>query len=378
MKKRSNKRVATMTFHMAHNFGAMLQAYALEKAINGLGYRCEILHYRFHPIDRWGGIDTFSDLRQRLDLIRGTLSYFSMIRKGFYDRQTPQQKRFNHFMHKHMRLSSKTYFTAEELAKADYDAYVLGSDQIWNTSITDGLAPEYFGAYFTNPDSRLISYAASCGTDRFQPEHQDEILPMLRRFHSISAREEGLTQYLKDTCQIPAQTVLDPVFLLTTQQWDRLLRKSTPLVTEPYLLVYAFDVDDEIYHLARRIAKERNLKPVIVGYKSVPEFPDMLQMTDCGPLEFLSLVRHASFVCTSSFHGQALSILFNRNFYLVAHPKYYQRNIDLLELVGLTDRLIKKESDVKEITDCDFTQSNARLNAAREQSLQYLVNAIDG
>lgn len=369
-------RVATMTFHLAHNYGAMLQAYALEKAINKMGFSCEVLDYRFPYINQWSGIFDRKDFIQQRGLIRGTITFLHACYIGYYSRQSTVHKRFNQFMRHNLRRSHKVYFNSESLKQASYDVFVLGSDQIWNPALTNGIAPEYFGHYFDNKKSRLISYAASCGKDSYPIELKNKILPFLQRFHNISVRESSFSQFLREECGLASQPVLDPVFLLDLNDWDMLLRQTKARIASPYILLYAFDVDNEIYLLAKRIAKERKLTLVSVGYTKNDNWADAIQYTDCGPIEFLSLLRNADFVCTSSFHGEALSIIFERNFYCFGHPEYSQRNYDLLAQFNLTNRMVSSSDAVLQITDCDYSAIRNLVLERKQQSLAFLRSAI--
>lgn len=378
MKERNQIRVATMTFHMAHNYGAMLQAYALQEAVCKLGYSCEVLDYRFPYIDQWSGIRTWKDLRQETGFLWGTLRWIRRLYSGYYRRQTAAQKKFNNFMRGKFRLSHRVYFDANELRNADYNAIFFGSDQIWNPALTNGIASEYFGDFVDTDKTKLIAYAASCGKSSLPAEYEDALLPMIRRFHALGIREDGFTQWLREVHGLPAQTVLDPVFLLKKQDWDALLKDTPRTIEEPYLLVYAFDAEDEIYNLARRIAGEKKLRLVSVCYKPNKNLKDILQLTDCGPLEFLRLLRNASFVCTTSFHGEAFSIIFEKDFYCIGHPIYAQRNSDLLKLLGLQDRMISKAEGVQQILPCEYTEANYCLDKFRNEAMEFIVNAIEG
>ena len=181
--EKGKRYVATMTFHMAHNYGAMLQAYALEQAVNQIGgVSCEIIDYRFPFIDKWNGIQTFPELVQKYGIIIGSLKYINRTLRGSYKRIAPLHRKFNRFMRRNLILSQKVYYDAEELKTVDYDVILLGSDQIWNTNLTNGIAEEYFGKYFDEGKIKLVSYAASCGTDSFSPDLKIRVLPMLKRF----------------------------------------------------------------------------------------------------------------------------------------------------------------------------------------------------
>ena len=375
MEEKKSLKVATMTFHMAHNYGAMLQAYALETAVNRLGISCEVLDYRYPYIDQWHGIRTIHEMQQESGFLIGTLKYLKRYIRD-YRKADLRRRKFNAFMRQDMKLSKECYFNPEDLGAAEYDAVLFGSDQIWNHELTGGFAPEYMGKYFDAEHTKLISYAASCGTDTFQEEFVGEYYPLLKRFTALGIREKGLADFISRKYQLSVQTVLDPVFLLEKEDWMQVSKGAEITIDEPYLLVYAFQVGEDIYQLARRIAKERNLKLVAIGYQERDFLEDMLQLTECGPKDFVSLIQNAAFVCTTSFHGMAFSVIFEKDFYCIGHPKYSKRNSDFLSLVGMTDRMVSQASEVTCVENCDYGKAEEALRSEKRKSMEFLRKSI--
>lgn len=372
-------KVATLTFHVAHNYGAMLQAYALEKAINRLGYDCCVLDYRFPYIDRWNGIRTRKDLCKLHGYALGTMKYVSRCAKGYYKKANAREarKKFNSFMHNEMKLSRKIYETADSLSEGqDYDVIVLGSDQIWNPDLTGGVAKEFYGCFFDTKSTKVISYAASSGTDILDRRVETEIPEFLSRLDAIGVREEGLTDYIKTKHNLHAQTVIDPVFLLSKQEWNCLANKSRVRKKEPYLLIYAFQTSDYVYRIAKRIAEQRGLKLISICYEKKDDLSGVTQLTDCGPLDFVSYIKNADYICTTSFHGMAFSIIFEKNFYCVGHPLYAQRNKDLLNSLGLEARMLFEGQQADVFTDIDYGQPRIKLASKIDNSVQFLKKTI--
>lgn len=377
MNKRKKYHVATLTFHIAHNFGAMLQAYALEKAINNLGYECEVIDYRFKYIDSWSGVQTWRDLVRNLDLIRGTIEYYCRKKKGQIRNQTPMQSRFNRFMRKDIKLSRQILFSAEDLRKVDYDVVILGSDQIWNPKLTDGIALEYYGYYFDKKNIKVFSYAASCGKERYSIEDEKKIVPLLRELYRISVREKRFSEYLNSECGLISTMVIDPVFLLAKNDWCDLIKKCRKMYKRPYLLLYAFDASKDIYDVARKISSEHNLDLVSIGYQYNDELSDFTQFNDCGPKEFLSLLKYSDYVCTTSFHGVAFSLIFNKNFYCFSHPEYGLRTTDLLQMLNMEKRILNSFNADMKIEPCDFSTSNMLIDKYRKKAVEYIVGSIE-
>ena len=138
-------RVGTMTFHMAKNYGAMLQAYALQKSIESFGAECEVLDYRLPYIFDREGVPTYTEFIQEVGFLRGNARFFIRHLNGWYRSMPAVRKKCDSFMRNDIKLSKKVIFDKEKLINTDYDAVVFGSDQIWSPYHTGGFAPEYLG-----------------------------------------------------------------------------------------------------------------------------------------------------------------------------------------------------------------------------------------
>ena len=360
-------KVGTLTFHSTDNYGAVLQAYALPKAVEKLGHECQVIDYR-HPAFTHGvEIEWPRSLIKKYGLLIGSIKSVNRWRLGWFSKKRKDVK-FNLFIEKKLPLSPKTYRLPEELSEVDYDAVLFGSDQIWNQDYTGGIAKEYYGYGISG---RKIAYAGSSGTDCV-PE---ETIPLLKEFSSLGIREQSLTDMLVNH-GLKAKTVLDPVLLLTREQW---MEVAAPLpkglVPGKYILVYGFD-EQPVYDMARTIAKKENLPMVIVrwcGYNK--RFDDMIQLPQTGPEEFLSLVANAAAVCTSSFHGTAFSILFSRKLYCCMPYECSDRTISLLQQLGLMECLVHKGEYTDRQTDYAVVQD--KLELLREASVDFLKRAIE-
>lgn len=371
------KRAGVLTFHMAHNYGAMLQAYALPTAMERLGYACEVIDYRFGYIDQWSRVEYLEDLLWRYGCLGGGLRYCKRLLTGCYAR-SDMRNRFARFERRVIPKSRRIYRDKKDLAGLSYDAILFGSDQIWNSALTDGPAEEYVGAFPVGENTRKIAYAASCGCADFQPESRDAYLQAIGSFSAVGVREKGLEETLKAQ-GIQAQTVLDPTLLLEKADWLRVSSRPAKHsgISGPYLLVYAFDENEALYDCVRRFARERGLEIVVIAYEKKPCMDGMLVLTDQGPAEFVSLFAGADAVVTTSFHGTAFSIIMQRDFYCVPHPKYRERTDSLLALFGLQGRNAEALSQIGCAPPVDWKQVNAVLGSERQKSLNFLRQAME-
>ena len=224
MNEQKRKKVGIITFHIAHNYGAVLQAYALPQAVQSLGYECEIIHYCFPYIYGWGHVERLQELNQKYGIVGGTLRYIKRSLKGAYNPKLKQNK-FENFIYQVLPISAKHYHDVGEMQNMDYEVLLFGSDQIWNSQLTGGIAKEFVGGFECLPDTRKIAYAASCGRSGFLKEEKENYYPLLKDFYKLGVREQELCQSLCND-GFEAKLVLDPTLLLTKVQWDEMAKLS--------------------------------------------------------------------------------------------------------------------------------------------------------
>ena len=377
MDNKAVKKVGTLTFHIAHNYGAMLQAYALPKAVESLGYRCEIIHYCFPYIYKWGHVERLGDLLEKHGFVGGMLRFVKRMLSGVYN-PSLQKNKFEHFIYHTMPLSKGACRSAEELNNLDYDAILFGSDQIWNSGLTNGIAKEFVGGFACQEKTKKIAYAASCGRSSFNQEEKESYYPLLGEFSAVGVREKGFCDAL---CQdgFPAKLVLDPTLLLTKHQWQSLIQAKKyqkRRLQKEYLLVYVFDEDPSVYRLIDALKERYDLEVCCIAYKMKDEIKKYHVYTDCGPEEFVSLVAGASRVVTTSFHGTAFSVLFEKPFYCVPHPTLHERTDSLLALLDLEDRNCNADTNIAAMQEIDWTSVSEKLAHHRKESLDFLKEAI--
>lgn len=372
-------KVGLITFHYAHHYGAQLQAYALRKTVEKLGYPCEIIDY-VRP-DTTDGNRLFkkgASLRALLSNCHTLLHYGAFKRRS---------DRFNAFARDCMNCGAQRYTTIEALMEDPpaYDTYICGSDQIWNPMI---FTPKDFDPAFFLPfagNKKRIAYAPSFGIDSV-PEHlKNKLKDYLQSFDFLSVREASGAGIIRELLDVEADVVLDPTLLLEEQDWSVLC--SDPDCTRPYLLCY-FVSDPTPYFSYIEAVSGRLGLPVVTLCGSRVRIPkSRAQVYDAGPREFLGLFKNAGFVMTNSFHGTAFSVLFRRNFLCFENKGKLDVNsrlYNILEMLGLTNRLISTASRPSPCdagyreADISYDQVHVRLDQARTNSLRYLEEALCG
>lgn len=359
-------KIGILTFHSSNNFGALLQAYALKEAVKRMGKDVEVLNYRQPYLVNQRKIVVI-DTKSVLALLKSILFTISHLPKRIVN------IKFARFRKKHLNLS-KTIFNHATKIKG-YDTYIAGSDQVWNTRITKGDLAYFLP--FCSAQQGKIAYAASIGEDTVTDEHRAILKSNINNFNHISVREESAVEVLQEFTDKKIWHVLDPVLLLDHKAWSQLARSRTE--KEKYLLIYRVFEDEEVYKVARIVAKKLNMQVRYINNYREDKY-DFISERRVGPREFIGLFQHAAFVVTNSFHGTAFSIVFNKDFITVP-PKGRRGRIDsLLQLLNLEHRLVSNCSEIRHdyAFAIDYRAANLLLEKEKEKSLLFLRQAIQG
>lgn len=355
-------KVATVTVHSAISYGAMLQAYALRQAIEQLGHDVEILDYRNPMIEnknRTIPVRTEASLMRRVkDIISAPLRY-------------DRNRRFYRFMRQHMKRSPVTYRSMGDMMQLDatYDAFFVGSDQVWNPKHAD-FDPVYF-LQFVGDHTKRHSYAASFGFRAVPEQLRTEYVRRLKDFNGLSVRESSGAAIIKELLDRPAVRSLDPTLLLDAGHWRQLIKH--PPFRGGYVLIYEVNqASRQTYDLARRIAKRHGLRVIAITQR-VYGWRDLIAH-QAGPQELLGYIAGADYVLTDSFHGTVFSILMERPFVFCPHSKadVNVRMLELLELAGLEERAEAERYD----ESIDWASVGERIARARQESVNYITTQL--
>lgn len=321
-------KIGTITFHGSHNYGSMLQAYALQEYIKRLlcSYHipCDyyIINYRS---------ETQKNIYQapKPDNTRNLVKWFMYLP---YKRQLDlQHRKFEAFITDHLHPTEEFSFPdlLPETASR-FDVLIAGSDQIWNVRARD-----FDAAYlFPGCPNRKISYAASLGPLPIDwgKYNKTEYSSLLNDFSYVSVREKGSFTKLREI--LPEKNIRimpDPTFLLDVQDWRALQSGVNP---GKYILFYCLEPSKEHVRIAKLLSDSLNLPVVTTKYRNRSDyFNPFIKQYDAGPCDFLSLIDHAAVILTSSFHGTVFSIIYGKPFYVI-NGMEDDRIRDILKLFG--------------------------------------------
>jgi len=358
-------KTATLTFHGSHNYGSMLQAYALQQVMTEVFGENEILNFRSPQQKRMMRVISF---RPALGAILKDLTHLL-----YYPALKAKHSLFELFMREKLRLSPKEISTVSQNDIDGYDLFCCGSDQIWNP------CPEDFDLAYLLPfkfNAKKISYAASMGPGQIKwPELISKFPELLKDFDKISVREKGTKTHIQKLCGRDDIIVnCDPVFLLEKNDWLKIIDEN-PIIKSNYIFLYTLYANPLIINCAKTLSKQYNLPVIISNYTNIYDlFSPFTKHLKSGPLEFLNLLYHSKMMITSSFHGTAFSTILNKPFAVVYGLKD-NRISNLLGLTGLESRSVSSTDDIARLDwDVDFTKANESIAIEREKGLEYLIS----
>lgn len=368
--------IKTITCHDVYNFGASLQAYALQTFLQKQGHEVEIIDYiptykHFYELFRLYDMGIFGRIMKICPFIEPILA---LIQHRNWIKRIPMFWRYRRFKSKMLNCTKRKYKSIEDLKqyKPKADIFIAGSDQIWNTAFMNGLDPAYY-CMFESDSNKCVTYAASFGISSIPENHIEFVKKGLANFRSISIREKSGVELAK-RLGFEAENVLDPVFLLSKKEWESLIKKRHK---EKYLLVYDFANNDRrMEEIAVKIAKERGLK--IYSFNSIKTYIEKT-LFNCGPIQFLEWIAGADMVVSNSFHATAFSTIFERDFYTIPLKGHgnSSRMKDYLESIDLESRYIENVEYVMASKHIDYYKYRNKMNDQREKSKEWLLDSIN-
>ncbi len=361
-------KVGVITFHSANNYGATLQTWALQKVLREYGLDAGVIHYHPDIIDNlYDPMEGSRGIKRSLKRLRITMN--NPVSLARYDR-------FQEFLKKNFNLIGD-FRTYQELkdANLDLDAYIVGSDQVWNVEHSGGYDPTFF-LEFSEPGKKRIAYAASVGSDYIQPRYKVDFRRALESFTSISVRERSIAAAVKDLTDRPVDIVLDPTLLLQKDDYEEI--KVPSKIRDPYILVYMIERNEQVIALANQIS-------IALGIPLIQRRPTRGFKNELPPFytehagEFIGLIEGASYVITNSFHGTVFSIIYERPFVSMLHSDTGSRTVDLLTELKLQSHILYNIAEFKEFNMFqieDPEKLRKRIHKLMKSSTEFLVKSL--
>lgn len=355
----------TITYHHTTNYGASLQAYALQKMLISLGCENEIFEYPYTKTKL-----KISIKNPRSILIAIYLKFFLCLRRK---QSNKLQFLFKEFHEKYLKVT-RIYKSLED-AKSnllEYDCAVTGSDQVWKLSTMPEFVPIRF-LDFGNDSMVRFSYAASIESLNYSDKQKEYVRNILKTFKGISVREESAKNYLESFINETCKVVLDPVFLLKKEDWDLIAQK--PRIEGPYILCYQVIGNKRMQEVANLLKKRTNYPIVSVCNGVTKWIVSDYTFYDVSPEEFLGFYKNASIVISASFHGTAFGIIYQKPIYSLVKQNSSNRIKDLLSMLKL-DKYIIDEDALIEYSIPNYKEVSQILDVKINESMNFLRSML--
>lgn len=366
--------INVITRHAPTNYGSLLQAIATQRVIMNLGHECRIINYI--PKCETGVRMAITQLEQKTKWRRNP------IKKAIYlmvaEPETLLMERKFLAMRKKYLLMGPCCATTGELkklyAEKKDEVFLTGSDQVWGPISTGHYDPTYF-LDFVPKSSRKLAFAASFGKAIFDEQTLKEYRVLLKKYDSLAVRENVAVELLKKM-DISAKQVLDPTLLMDADAWSEYVKPMKK--PEKYVLVYQIHANSDLDHYAVKFAEKAEL-PLLRVSPLLHQAKRSGKFVYCPDISgFLDLVKNATYMVTDSFHGTAFAINFNTQFVeVLPNTGTSSRNQSILELTGLTDRIVRDLNDFSCIDqEIDFKEANEKIGTSRIESIRILEEML--
>lgn len=386
----TNKKIGcVIAYRKGHNnYGTSLQAYAMLKKIQQLGYETEVIEYRkqlslFQKISFVFNAVRVGEAKEILSRLNGRkiMKRYPDYASGIAERTKAvdiyKEKKLKPLFHEYI-----GYDALHEGSK-NYSAVVVGSDQVWTPM---SLPNKFFNLLFVDDSVRKVAYASSFGVSEIPGFQRKATGAYLDRFYKIGVREQKGKEIVDSLSSKSAQVVADPTLLLTREEWEEEIKDARPQETEPYIFCYFLGTNQEARQAVNELKAKTGYKIVTIRHMDEYVSEDE-QFGDEAPYfvdpnDFVKYISKATYVCTDSFHCTVFSIVFHRRFmtfYRFAATSRTGRNsrIDsLFNVLGVNREHIYL-GDVSLIDKpVDWATVDNLLKILREESIAYLQNAL--
>lgn len=338
---------------LGNNYGGALQAYALNRQLKKMGADSININYK----------------------LDSKLNAKDLIKKMIY---FERNKKFDKFRKQNLTLSlEKTNNSSIDENEFQCDAYIAGSDQIWNQQIPMEQRKIYYLDFVKK--SKKIAYAASIGRDNIEENEKKQISKYLDDFDYISIRENTGVNLYQSLTKNKIENVLDPTLLINSNEWDDIA--ILPKINKEYAFVYTLGANNEVIKYIDEISKKLDIGIVEISYKK-NFIKELKSINNAGPKEFVGLIKNSKYVITNSFHGMVFSIIYKKDFWVFTRGKMNSRIYDLLKIVKLENRIIDIDNinsinDINLNSKIDYDKVHKLLEKEKEKSTNFLKKALN-
>lgn len=359
--------IAIITWINYPNYGTYLQAYALQQYIKSLGFNCKILNDKNCIA---------SNFNWKLEL-KKIVWVLNDHYRNYRDSWNNSLNLYKSFKTKYLEIENT--INQDDL-NIQYDAFVCGSDQIWNPFCLSNPQSKFYYADFSC--KKKIAYAPSIGVPEIPLQYKTIFKELTRNFEFLSSREQQGVDALHELTGKEVTKVVDPTMLLDAKQWNVLLSSSQVYSDTNYILAYFLTPNPIFVQTAFKYARQKGLK-LKIFYTDKNYSNYNCDLVSAGPLEFLFYIKNAEYLFTDSFHGTIFASIFHTQFFTFKRFKQTARSQNsrvenLLNMMGVSERLFDEDNceTVYRFSDIDFEQVDYNLAPFIKKSKEYIEKAL--
>lgn len=349
-------KIGILTFSRTQNYGAILQCFALQETLLKEGHDVKVIEYKQPHIETYSSVFSWKYIWIQKYHLGNIYRYIKN-----YKIRGEKHKRFQEFKKKYLICTKPCN---QKSIPQDFDVYLIGSDQLWTKVHTGGYFDKVFFGYFKKKkNAKILSYAISCNKKSIESLIQAPPFDISKNFQTLSFREENTSNIISSTFNIKTRVDIDPTLLASKDTWEKIANDSWS--NQKYIAVYQArtinNFENSLIDKANELAKKLNLGVI------------NLSTYDYSPSDFISIIKYAKCIFTTSFHGLAFSLIFNKPFYVFKlNDGHDGRSIELLTKLGADKNIVPIESQIYEISYLDYDKINHELNKLREHSMNYI------
>lgn len=384
-------KVGLINYHFVYNYGAVLQCTALKEAIESLGHNVIVIDYRpfsqqqyYLPYPNvlkcakvaYNKFPEKSILKRAYIAVKWFVHVIILYKKAKYRKLL--EKKFSSYVNQYLNLTCR-YNTIEDIRNnpPEADAYVCGSDQLWNPNVTWGLDAAYF-LNFGNKQKRIAYAVSPCQLDIH--EYSEKLQGWCKNLDAISLRETEKRDELESLLKRSISVCIDPTLLLTADQYKKFEEEINGL-PEQYILVYAFCDEDKnklLKSTLTSIYREKKIEIIDVSIDNIQWDLPVTKKNDSTPGEFLFYFKNAAYIITNSFHGTVFSIIYHRKFLSVTKHGTASRMAELLKKLYLENHMVRNLSEInhENLEHHDYLKADKSLQKLKTESLEYLMSTL--
>lgn len=371
-------KIGIYTQPLYHNYGGILQNYALQTVLKRMGHEPLTLDY----------FPQYTKVQWCISMVKRTILWpIKSLRRPFLAYPKPKQRAaaFDDFVKKYIVTTPFIARFGRRIVKRyKLDAIVVGSDQVWRPLYNPRIEDSFL-AFARKDDIRRVAYAVSFGVDEWEFSQSDEIkcVPLAKLFDAISVREESGIRLCREHLGVDATHVLDPTLLLSKEDYIKLVNEFNEPKKDGNLFCYVLDESDDMNSVINHISKATGYEPFYtMAYKKLNKENETHNLEDCvfpRVTEWLRSFMDAEMVVTDSFHGCVFSIIFNKPFWVIGNENRGMARFEsLLSTFDLKERMVTADGiskiDLNSPIDWNVVEEKRKklINYSTDFLTQYL------